>query len=41
MQTLSHVVIGVKHAGDVLSQVPVQHGLNIISNIDCRQLNAS
>ena len=30
-----HIVIRVEDTGDVLSQVPVQHSLNIATDIDC------
>lgn len=39
MHVLStHIVIGVKNAGDVLRQVPVQNSLDVISNINYRQV---
>lgn len=31
----AHIVIGVEHSGDVLSKVPVQHCLDVVSMIDC------
>lgn len=39
MHVLStYIVVGVKNAGDVLRQVPVQNSLDVISNINCRQV---
>lgn len=32
--TLKEVVIGVEHSGDVLSQITVQYGLNVVTIID-------
>lgn len=34
----TYVVIGVKNAGDVLRQVPVQNSLDVISNINYGQV---
>lgn len=31
---VTHVIIGVEHSGDILSQVPAQHSLNVVSNIN-------
>lgn len=36
----TYVVVGVEHTGDVLCQISVQHSLDVISNINYRQLNA-
>lgn len=33
---MSYIVIGIQHAGDVLSQVSVQNSLNVATNIDCK-----
>lgn len=30
----THIVIGVEHSGNVLSQVPIQNSLDVIPNID-------
>lgn len=30
----THVVIGVKDTSDILSQVPVEHSLDVVSMID-------
>lgn len=32
--SITHIVIGVQHPGDVLSQVSVQHGLNVVSDVN-------
>lgn len=31
----THIVVGVEHSGDVLSEVSIEHSLNVASNINC------
>lgn len=37
----TYVVIGVEHAGNVLCQIPVQNGLDVIPDVDCRQADST
>ena len=30
----TYVVIGIEHPGDVLSQIPVTHSLDVVSTVD-------
>lgn len=32
----TYVVVGVEHAGNVLRQIPIQNGLDVIADVDCR-----
>lgn len=34
----TYIVIGVKNTGDVLRQIPVQNCLDVISNVNYRQV---
>lgn len=31
----THVVVGVEHTGDVLSQILVQYSLDVTTNVNC------
>ena len=34
----AYVVVGVEYPGDVLCQVAVQNGLDVVTMVDCREL---
>lgn len=37
----TYVVVGVEHAGNVLRQIPIQNGLDVIPDVDCRQVDST